>query len=332
MACCIKRRGLMDLEENKISLAAIKQYLKLIIYNVDEFNKLEFKTLRGWMLYSLSLVFALCVPCVIVLFITGLLSGDLEVGLLVAVSLIPFMFILPLTLLLTFIHNYRSPKVLRKYILNGLERYRWDDPIQQVGQTAFECFRDGFLFRTEVCLWKDKRRERRFISMIIPYFIPKSAEDKEKYMNDIAAYLEGRCLFEIKQDMAYIMVPVKLFSRLNLDKSIEELLYVMKRFDLHACTFYSPQDILNAVPETFEILAMTAFDAKIDLKWIDWASSMLNAGFTNENMRNLSKQIPDSNTQKKLREQVEVLICEFNLDIPAEYVLMNYIRYLLLEH
>lgn len=97
----------MDLEENKISLTAVRQYLKLLISNVDVFTRLEFKTLRGWMLYSLSLVFALCFPCVIILFITGLLSGNIELELLVAVSLIPFMFILPLTLLLTFIHNYR---------------------------------------------------------------------------------------------------------------------------------------------------------------------------------------------------------------------------------
>lgn len=110
--------------------------------------------------------------------------------------------------------------MLRKCILNGLERCRWDGPIQQVGQTTFECFRDSCLFRTEVRLWKDKGRERRFISMIIPYFIPKSVEDEEKYMNDVDSYLEGRCLFEIKQDMAFIMVPVKLFPRLDLGGSI----------------------------------------------------------------------------------------------------------------
>ncbi|MCS2891888.1 hypothetical protein [Parabacteroides faecis] len=210
----------MDLEENKISLTAVRQYLKLLISNVDVFTRLEFKTLRGWMLYSLSLVFALCFPCVIIFFITGLLSGNIELELLVTVSLIPFMFILPLTLLLTFIYNYRLPKVLRKCILNGLERCRWDGPIQQVGQTTFECFRDSCLFRTEVRLWKDKGRERRFISMIIPYFIPKSVEDEEKYMNDVDSYLEGRCIFEIKQDMAFIMVPVKLFPRLDLGGSI----------------------------------------------------------------------------------------------------------------
>lgn len=322
----------MNLEENKISLTAIRQYLMLLIYNIDEFTKLEFKTLRGWMLYSLSLVFALCVPCVIVLFITGLLSGDIALELLVAVSLIPFIFILPLTLLLTFTHNYRLPKTLRKHILSGLERYPWDDSIQQIGQTAFECRRDGYLFRTEVRLWKDKGRERRFISMIIPYFIPKSVEDGERYMDDIDSYLKGRCIFEIKQDMAFFMVPVKLFPRSDLNRSIEELLYAMKRFDLHTCTFYDPSAVLNAIPETLEILAMTVFGVKIDSKWIDWAKSMLNAGFINENMRNLSDQTPDNNNQQELRKQVEVLICEFNLDIPKEYILMNYIRYLLLEY
>ena len=72
------------------------------------------------MLYSFSLVFVLCAPCVIILLITGLLSGNMELELLVEISLTPFMFILPLTLLLTFIHNYRLPKTLRKYILRGL--------------------------------------------------------------------------------------------------------------------------------------------------------------------------------------------------------------------
>lgn len=89
---------------------------------------------------------------------------------------------------------------------------------------------------------------------------------------------------------------------------------------------------MNVVPETFEILVMTVFGVEIDSKWIDWAKNMLNAGFVNENMCNLSNQTPDSNKQQDLKKQIEVLICEFNLDIPKEYVIMNYIRYLLLEY
>ncbi len=317
----------MNLEENKISLTAIKLYLKSFING--EYASWEFKTWRGWMIYSLSLIFVLCVPGGIIIGISGLLSGDIELGLLIAVSLIPFIYITPLALVLTFMYNYRSPKILRKYILEGLERYRWDSPVQQVGQTAFECIKEGYLFRTEIRLWKDKGRKRKYIVMIIPYFIPKSVGEKEEYMNDVDGYLRGRCVFEIKQDMAFIMVPVKLFPRLDLDRSIEELLYAMKRFDLHTCTFYTPAAILDAVPETFEIMAMTVFDVEIDYKWIDWAKNMLNAGFVNENMRDFSNQHPGNNVQEKLREQVEVLICEFNLDIPKEYVLLNYICYLL---
>lgn len=64
----------MDLEENKISLTAVRQYLKLLISNVDVFTRLEFKTLRGWMLYSLSLVFALCFPCVIIFYYRTLIG------------------------------------------------------------------------------------------------------------------------------------------------------------------------------------------------------------------------------------------------------------------
>lgn len=46
----------MELEENKISISTIKQYLQLIIHDLGKFTHLEFLTLKGWLLYSLSLV------------------------------------------------------------------------------------------------------------------------------------------------------------------------------------------------------------------------------------------------------------------------------------
>lgn len=104
----------MELEENKISISTIKQYLQLIIHDLGKFTHLEFLTLKGWLLYSLSLVTILCIPCMAILIITGLISGNIPLDLLIAISLIPFIFILPLTLTLTFINNYKRPKTLRK--------------------------------------------------------------------------------------------------------------------------------------------------------------------------------------------------------------------------
>lgn len=100
----------IGLHEDKISFADIIKYLSLLKGNMDELNLLEFKTIKGWLVYSLSLVLLLCISCVIILLATGLLSGNIDSGLLWAVSFIPFIFILPLTLLLTFINNYRKPK------------------------------------------------------------------------------------------------------------------------------------------------------------------------------------------------------------------------------
>lgn len=115
----------IGLHEDKISLADIIKYLSLLKGNMDELNLLEFKTIKGWLVYSLSLVLLLCIPCVIILLITGLLSGNIDSGLLWAVSFIPFLFILPLTLLLTFINNYRKPKKLRELMQTVLMRYEW---------------------------------------------------------------------------------------------------------------------------------------------------------------------------------------------------------------
>ena len=61
----------MELEENKISISTIKQYLQLIIHDLGKFTHLEFLTLKGWLLYSLSLVTILCIPCMAILIITG---------------------------------------------------------------------------------------------------------------------------------------------------------------------------------------------------------------------------------------------------------------------
>ena len=63
----------MELEENKISISTIKQYLQLIIHDLGKFTHLEFLTLKGWLLYSLSLVTILCIPCMAILIITGLI-------------------------------------------------------------------------------------------------------------------------------------------------------------------------------------------------------------------------------------------------------------------
>ena len=233
----------MELEENKISISTIKQYLQLIIHDLGKFTHLEFLTLKGWLLYSLSLVTILCIPCMAILIITGLISGNIPLDLLIAISLIPFIFILPLTLTLTFINNYKRPKTLRKYILQGLGLYLWDSPPKKVSQTAFECIKEGKLFRIEVCLLKNEGKEDWFTCMIIPYYIPKSIKDKEQHIENVNRYLSEKCIFEIKQDMAFFTIPVKVFPKLDLNKSIEELLYAMRRFDLRTSTFYNPTAI-----------------------------------------------------------------------------------------
>ena len=322
----------MELEENKISISTIKQYLQLIIHDLGKFTHLEFLTLKGWLLYSLSLVTILCIPCMAILIITGLISGNIPLDLLIAISLIPFIFILPLTLTLTFINNYKRPKTLRKYILQGLGLYLWDSPPKKVSQTAFECIKEGKLFRIEVCLLKNEGKEDWFTCMIIPYYIPKSIKDKEQHIENVNRYLSEKCIFEIKQDMAFFTIPVKVFPKLDLNKSIEELLYAMRRFDLRTSTFYNPTAILNKVPNTLEILAMTVFDMEIDEKWITWSKNMIKADFVNKNMQDFASQIPCIDNQKDLRKRMDILICEFNLDINKEYILLNYLRFLLFEN
>lgn len=322
----------MELEENKVTIATIKQYLGFLVHNVDEFTKLEFCSLKGWFLYSLSLVIVICVPCVLFLIITGLLSGNISWDLLIGVSIIPFIFILPLTLTLTFFYNYKLPKKLRRNILLGLEQQQWDSPILQVGKREFECMKEGFFFRTEARIWENKGREKWYICMIVPYYLSKEIENKGKYVDDMVGYLKERSIFEIKQDMAFFTVEFKIFAKLDLTKSITELLYVMKRFGLKACTTYSPIAILNEVHNTPEILAMTAFDVEIDQRWMDWANKMIEAGFINENMKNFAGHVPSKENHKILKEQMEALICEFNLNIDKDDVLTNYIGFLLYEN
>ena len=159
----------IGLHEDKISLADIIKYLSLLKGNMDELNLLEFKTIKGWLVYSLSLVLLLCIPCVIILLITGLLSGNIDSGLLLAVSFIPFLFILPLTLLLTFINNYRKPKKLRELMQTVLMRYEWDGPINQTGRLQLECRKDHFLFRTEVL--RQMNPKGRNVSLIFISFL-----------------------------------------------------------------------------------------------------------------------------------------------------------------
>lgn len=168
--------------------------------------------------------------------------------------------------------------------------------------------------------------------MIVPYYLSKEIENKGKYVDDMVGYLKERSIFEIKQDMAFFTVEFKIFAKLNLTKSITELLYVMKRFGLKACTTYSPLAILNEVHNTPEILAMTAFDVELDQRWMDWANKMIEAGFINENMKNFAGHVPSKENHKILKEQMEALICEFNLNIDKDDVLTNYIGFLLYEN
>lgn len=322
----------MELREDKISFADIKQYLSLLINDIDEIGKLEFKTYKGWWIYSLSLVILFCTPCVIILLITGFLSGNMPYELLVSVSFLPFMFGLPLVLLLTYINNYRKPKLLRKLMLDVLERYDWDEPIKQVEQAQFECIKNDYVFRTGIYQEKDKSgREKLLICMIIPYYLPVTPGKEEEYIKNIDAYLDGKCIFLIQSDMAYFGVPVKLFPKLDLHNDIEQLLYVVQRFSLHPCTLYSYKDIVTKVPVTCEILALTVFGEDIiNQRWVEWANDMLKAGFINKTMKCLaSGAFPDNQTD--LKERVNVLIREFNMEQTNEEILSNYIWFLLME-
>lgn len=322
----------MESKEAPISFASIKRYLSLLKTDINQLNFIEFGTLKSWLVYSLALVLVLTVPCVLILLLTGILSGNIELDLLWAVSLIPLMFILPLTLLLTFINNYRRPKYLRRKMMAILNQYKWDSPIEQIGQLQFESKKSEFTFRTETRRWKNgKGKEEWLMSIIVPYFMPVESNKKEEYIATIEAYLEGKSLFTIQEDMAYLAVPLPIFSRLAISKSIDQLLYAMQRFRLHPCTFYSPVAIITEVPVTHEILALTLFGHAIDERWTDWAGYMVKAGFVNETILRFVKQIPASDNQNELRDQMKLLIREFNLDISEKYVLTNYIQYLLSE-
>lgn len=325
----------MELKEDRISLACIKQYLRWLLKSLGGGqDTLEFRTIKGWLFYSLSLVAIISIPCVIVLVVTGLLSGEMSFDLLLmSVSIIPLLFILPSILLYTFFYNYRRPKQGRKQLLLFLNRYDWDGPIRQMSQTGFECMKNNYLFRTDIRIVLDDKKQAKWIfSMIIPYYLPVNDDEKDEYIQRIDAYLAGKSLFFIQTDMAYFAVPVKIFPKLNVHKDIEQLLYIMERFQLHPCTFYAAVDIFNKVPVTPEILALSAFGQNIDQRCQDWAANMLEAGFINENMKRFQQQTPLPDNQIEMKEQLRILIREFNLDIFAlEMILSNYIRFLLAE-
>ena len=320
----------IGLHEDKISLADIIKYLSLLKGNMDELNLLEFKTIKGWLVYSLSLVLLLCIPCVIILLITGLLSGNIDSGLLLAVSFIPFLFILPLTLLLTFINNYRKPKKLRELMQTVLMRYEWDGPINQTGRLQLECRKDHFLFRTEVLRQMNpKGRNVSLIFISVPFYVP--IEKELIHAEDIIAYLKGKSLFVIEPDMACLGMSFKMFQKLDLREDIDQLIYVMKRFSLRPGTLFKAQDITLKVPETLEIQALFVFGQKIDQRFLNWANLMLDAGFVSDNMKIMAEQASLTLPQKELKKRVEVIFLEFNLYFSKETALNNYLIFLILE-
>lgn len=66
---------------------------------------------------------------------------------------------------------------------------------------------------------------------------------------------------------------------------------------------------------------------------INWTHSvcMLEAGFINENMKSFANQTLLPENQMKLKEQMKILILEFNLGISSENELGNYISFLLMK-
>lgn len=322
----------MELEEKKISYTAIKQYLLLIKSDLRKFDTLEFKTLKGWFVYSLSVALILTVPCGLIIFIAALLSENMSFELSISLFFVPIICILPLILLFTFVNNYRRPKKQQKQLLQVLNRHDWDGPIKQVGPTHFECIKHNYFFRTEMYLRKNEKGLDDWLAcMFTPYYLPVENGKEEEYLKDIDAYLDGKSLFLIKEDMAYFGVPMSAFMKLNLKKDIEQLLYVLQRFNLHPCTYYNPVDIVKAVPDTPAIQALTTFDQYIDHRWTDWAKNTIEAGFVNENLKNFAEKIPGKENQKELKEQMETLIREFNLYLTKEGVFNNYICYLLIQ-
>lgn len=321
----------MELEEGKISFRSIKEYISLLKNDIEELNRIEFKTLKEWVVYSLSLVVTICTPCAIVLIITGLLSGGVSAGLLIAISCIPFMFGIPLTFLLTYINNYRKPKYQRKLMLDGLSKYDWDSPIKQVGQTEFECIKNNYPFKTVIRRAKiDRDWSTDVIYMLIAFYYPANRKIENDDIND---YLKEKSHFIIEEQAAICGVPLKIFPQVDLSKDIEELLYVLHRFDLRPATFYNPDKILEEVPTTPDVVVWTTFGDDIDDFCIDWANDMISAGFVNDSMKTLAKKTPTPDNQDELKELMNTIISEFNLNVPPKYVLKNYICFLAMrEH
>lgn len=321
----------MELEEGKISFRSIKEYISLLKNDIEELNRIEFKTLKGWVVYSLSMVVTICTPCTIVLIITGLLSGGVSAGLLIAISCIPFMFGIPLTFLLTYINNYRKPKYQRKLMLDGLSKYDWDSPIKQVGQTEFECIKDNYPFKTVIQRVKtDRGQTVDLICMIMAFYYPANRKIED---NDIKDYLKDKSHFIIEDQTAICGFALKVFPQVDLSKDIEELLYVLHRFDLRPATFYNPEKILEEVPMTPDVVVWTTFGDDIDQFCIDWANKMISAGFVNDSMKTFAKKTPTPDNQDELKELMNTIIGEFNLNVPPKYILKNYICFLAMrEH
>lgn len=319
----------MELEEDKISFRSIKQYVLLLKNDIQALNTIEFKTLKGWIIYSLSLVVTICTPCAIILIITGLLSGNISVDLLIAVSFIPFMFGIPFTLLLTYINNYRKPKYLRGLMLEGLNKCNWDSPIEQIGQSAFMCMKSNFGFKTSIeQVETDKGQSIDVICILTVFYNPGDNIVNKK---DIEDYLEGKSCFLIRDETAIRGFALKVFPQIDLTKDIEELLYVFNRLGLRPATFYSPKEIFLKIPSAPDIVACTTFGDEINHLWTDWANEMLNAGFVSNNMKVLANKIPTADNQDELKELMNTLIEEYNLKLPPKYVLRNYICYLMMR-
>ena len=320
----------MKQTEDKISFAYIKQYLLLLKNDWNKFGTFEFRTIGEWLAGSLAVVFIICTPCTLILLVSGYFSDVTPFSFLMSLSLIPFIYILPIIFILTYIKNYRKPKRLRIQMLQVLERCDWDGPVEQVDQAEFECFKNRYLFKTEARQTKDEKGvEKWVIYIFVPFHIPDEAVDRAGYLQQIDTYLKGKCRFDLDDNIAYIAAPVGLFSTLDLRKDIEQLLYIMQRFHLHPRTLFSPHAIVKQIPQTIELLALTIYKQEIDDRWPAWARNLLDAGFSNENLTDFARQIPQPGNQQELREQMNQIIMEFNLDaFCGKYTLCNYINFL----
>lgn len=323
----------MELEERKISFAAIKQYLSLLKNDMGALDTLVFQTLKGWFIYSLSLVMVIGAPLVPILFVSGLLFGDMSVSLSISVSLLPLIFTFFLILSFTLINNYIRPKKQRKQLLQILNRYSWDGPIEQIGHTNFECIRHNYLFRAGMYRYKSEKGLDKWLACIlILFYVPVESGKEEAYIKDVDTYLDGKSLFLIQTNGAYLGVSLNKLAKLNLEKDIEQLLYVLQRFDLKPRTAYNPSSILCEIPNTSEIQALVIFGQDINQECINWAKDMLEADFVSESMESFARQIPSPENQKELKEKMISLIREFNLDFTKIDILNNYICFLLAKH